>query len=569
MLNILPVIMAGGSGTRLWPLSRALYPKQFLALTGDKTLFQEAVQRLLAVGGGDIQAAPTCVVCNDEHRFLVRDQLLEMGNPAASLLLEPAGRNTAPALTLAALHARLDGDPILVVTPADQTVTAPERFTQALQTAIRAAADGAIVTLGIVPDRPETGYGYIRSDGDTPVARVLSFFEKPDAATAQGYLDAGGFVWNSGMFVVRASVWLAAIAAFRPDIAAATEAAWAERRADNGFVRPGKQAFLAIPSESVDYAVMEKAAADRGKGFRVDMVPLDAGWSDLGAWDGGVAGRPAQRRRQHRPRRRAVRRQPQHPRACLQPPGGHGGRGQPGDRRDAGRGARRGPRAQPGRQADRQPPGQGRPQRRQPAPPRASSLGLVRQRRRRAALPGQADPRQSWCYRSACRCTIIGPSIGLWCRAQPKSPVASAKYCCPRTRAHTSRSGETHRPCEPGQSPSRDHRSSVWQLSRSRTTSSASRTPTDGLSKPRRPRRPPCGWSSAARGLLHPLVTVLPAVTVVQGTQFVQFRVLQEEPDVGTGVAAVRPRLRTRPGARRRRLPPAQRRHRPQPVARR
>ena len=285
MLNILPVIMAGGSGTRLWPLSRALYPKQFLALTGDKTLFQEAVQRLLAVGGGDIQAAPTCVVCNDEHRFLVRDQLLEMGNPAASLLLEPAGRNTAPALTLAALHARLDGDPILVVTPADQTVTAPERFTQALQTAIRAAADGAIVTLGIVPDRPETGYGYIRSDGDTPVARVLSFFEKPDAATAQGYLDAGGFVWNSGMFVVRASVWLAAIAAFRPDIAAATEAAWAERRADNGFVRPGKQAFLAIPSESVDYAVMEKAAADRGKGFRVHMVPLDAGWSDLGAWD--------------------------------------------------------------------------------------------------------------------------------------------------------------------------------------------------------------------------------------------------------------------------------------------
>lgn len=287
MLTILPVIMAGGSGTRLWPLSRALYPKQFLALVGERTLFQEAATRLLALGEQpQTDEMPLCVVCNDEHRFLVRDQLAEIGVRSSTLVLEPAGRNTAPALTLAALHAQASGnDPILVVTPADQTIVNTEVFSQSLADAIKAAADGAIVTLGIVPDRPETGYGYIEADGARPSARVLAFVEKPDAATAQTYLNDGGYAWNSGMFVIKASVWLRALEVFRADILQATRAAWDGRSADNGFIRPHRDRFLEIPSESVDYAVMEKAAADRQHGLRVEMVPLEAGWSDLGAWD--------------------------------------------------------------------------------------------------------------------------------------------------------------------------------------------------------------------------------------------------------------------------------------------
>jgi mannose-1-phosphate guanylyltransferase/mannose-6-phosphate isomerase len=288
MHNIVPVIMAGGSGTRLWPLSRALYPKQFLALTGGTlTLFQEAVQRVAALADGTIVGAAPSVVCNEEHRFLVRDQLREIGQTDIPVLLEPAGRNTAPAMTLAALQANESGDPILVVSPADQTVTQPERFTAAVRQAVHAAADGAIVTLGIVPDRPETGYGYIRcskADGAS-AARVDAFVEKPNAEVAARYLTEGGYFWNSGMFVVRASTWLAAIERFRPDILNATRLAWAARSVDNGFVRPGKDEFLAIPAESVDYAVMEKAAGERAAGFEVRMVALDAGWSDLGAWD--------------------------------------------------------------------------------------------------------------------------------------------------------------------------------------------------------------------------------------------------------------------------------------------
>ena len=282
-LNIVPVIMAGGAGTRMWPLSRALYPKQFLALHGPQTLFQQAVQRVAGLAGDAIDAAPPCVVCNEEHRFLVRDQLQEIGAASAPLLLEPAGRNTAPAMTLAALQAAEDGDAILVVTPADQTVTEPAAFTRALRTAVGAAAEGAFVVLGVTPDRPETGYGYIRAGAtDAAVKAVASFVEKPDLERAQGYLAEGNYYWNSGLFVVRASVWLDALRRLRPDIARATAAAWSARAVDNGFVRPGKAQFLAIPAESVDYAVMEKCAA---AGYTVRMVPLDAGWSDLGAWD--------------------------------------------------------------------------------------------------------------------------------------------------------------------------------------------------------------------------------------------------------------------------------------------
>ncbi len=278
-----PVIMAGGSGTRLWPLSRAGYPKQFLVLSGNSSLFQQAAERLGALAAEDIQVAAPIVVGNEEHRFMVLDQLRELKISPAAVLLEPTGRNTAPAITLAALQALAAGqDPVLVVTPADQTVTDSPAFTQSLQDAVRQAKDGAVVILGITPDRPETGYGYIRSGADGSGLRVEAFVEKPDADTAQRYLDQGGYYWNSGMFVLRASVWIKALQTFRPDIEAATRTAFDAKAVDGPFVRPSKDAFGAVPSESIDYAVMERCP---GSEFALRMVPLDAGWNDLGAWE--------------------------------------------------------------------------------------------------------------------------------------------------------------------------------------------------------------------------------------------------------------------------------------------
>jgi mannose-1-phosphate guanylyltransferase/mannose-6-phosphate isomerase len=282
-ISIQPVIMAGGSGTRLWPLSRAGFPKQFLSLGSDDSLFQQAVARLTSLGAGDIWVEAPLIVGNAEHRFLALEQLREKRVEPAALILEPVGRNTAPALTLAALAACEGGaDPVLVVSPADQTVADPAAFTAALQQAVRGAAEGAIVILGITPTSPETAYGYIRSTAGEGLQKVAQFVEKPDAATAARYLAEGGYTWNSGMFVLRASVWLKALAQFRPDILAATQAAWSGRTPDERFIRPTREAFLAVPSESVDYAVMERCP---GSAFDIRMVPLDAGWNDLGAWD--------------------------------------------------------------------------------------------------------------------------------------------------------------------------------------------------------------------------------------------------------------------------------------------
>jgi len=290
-INVTPVILCGGSGTRLWPLSRTGFPKQFLCLTGNESLFQQAAQRLVGLGNGDIIIADPVIVSGEDHRFLAAEQLREVGIALGNALLEPSGRNTAPALTLAALAAVQNGqDPVLVVTPADQTIAKPAAFTAAVQQAVAQAEQGNIVILGVIPDKPETGYGYIKvarhSNEECYAAihplSVQGFVEKPNLSTAQQYLSEGSYYWNAGMFVLKASVWLAAIDQFAPAILQATRTAWDARKTDGAFVRPGKAEFEAIPSESVDYAVMEHCP---GSAFPIQMVPLDAGWNDLGAWD--------------------------------------------------------------------------------------------------------------------------------------------------------------------------------------------------------------------------------------------------------------------------------------------
>ena len=291
-MSVHPVILAGGSGTRLWPLSREYFPKPFLNLSGDHSLFQGTILRL----DGIEDISSPVVVCNEEHRFLVAEQAREIGKPPLSIILEPVSRNTAPALTLAALAmvdpaAGLD-DPVMLVLPADHVIRDLPPFQSAVRTGVELADGGSLVTFGIVPDSPKTGYGYVRkgpaldSAGESGPFHVAAFVEKPEAVAAEAMVSSGAFLWNSGMFVMRASVWLEQIREHRPDVAAACREAHAKSLRDGNFLRPGSEAFESCPVDSIDYAVMERAAGEASASASVDcaVVPMDAGWSDIGAW---------------------------------------------------------------------------------------------------------------------------------------------------------------------------------------------------------------------------------------------------------------------------------------------
>lgn len=271
-----PVVLSGGSGTRLWPLSRQNQPKQFLALMGDRSLFQETVLRAAALP----EAAAPVTVCSDEHRFMVGEQLQAVGVASGGILLEPAPRSTAPAIALAAFHALTgDADATLLVLPADHLIADEAAFRSAVGAARRLAADGWLVAFGITPDYPETGYGYIRS-GEPLGAdgfRIARFVEKPDLATAERYLAEGGYAWNSGMFLFRADAYLAELGRHAPAMREAAERAYRNARRDLDFTRIDAEAFAASPSDSIDYAVMEKTD-------RAAVVPVSCGWSDIGSW---------------------------------------------------------------------------------------------------------------------------------------------------------------------------------------------------------------------------------------------------------------------------------------------
>lgn len=273
MSSIQPVILSGGSGTRLWPLSREAYPKQFLPLAGELTMLQATWKRV-----APIAARGPLVIANEEHRFVAAEQLQQVGAEPAAIILEPIGRNTAPAIAVAALEATRDGaDALLLVLPSDHVITNETAFRSAVQAAASAAEAGKLVTFGIVPTGPETGYGYIKAADGQGLRAVERFVEKPDLDTATGYVSSGQYYWNSGMFLFKASRYLQELERFQPAMLAGSRQAWQQARRDADFTRLDKDAFTAVPSDSIDYAVMEKTAD-------AVVIPLDAGWNDVGSW---------------------------------------------------------------------------------------------------------------------------------------------------------------------------------------------------------------------------------------------------------------------------------------------
>ena len=278
----MPVVMAGGSGTRLWPLSRKLFPKQFLPLMGKETMFQETLSRLSVESGGSsshFTVAEPIIVCNDEHRFIVAEQLRRDKRQAKSIILEPVGRNTAPAVALAALDAISEGeDPLLLVLAADHVIKDLPAFHDAITSAAVLAEQGKLVTFGIVPRSPEVGYGYIKAgEMFNDSAKVEQFVEKPDLDTAKSYLASGNYFWNSGMFMFKASVYLSELKKYQADILSAVTFSYQGKVRDLDFTRIDEHEFKACPDDSIDYAIMEKTDL-------AVVVPLDAGWSDVGSW---------------------------------------------------------------------------------------------------------------------------------------------------------------------------------------------------------------------------------------------------------------------------------------------
>ena len=274
--KVVPIILCGGSGTRLWPMSRKLLPKQFLPLITDRSMLQETALRAAALPG----SGGPYIVCSEEHRFLAAEQLLEAGIAPAKIILEPVARNTAPALAAAALAiAETDPAAIMLVLPADHLIADLGSFGDAVTHSATIAATGALVTFGIVPQGPETGYGYIERGETLGTAgfRVARFVEKPDAARARSFVESGCYYWNSGMFVMTAGRYLEQLEKFRPDILAAVKAAWSGRKLDMDFCRLEAKAFGACPADSIDYAVMERTSD-------AAVVPADIGWSDVGSW---------------------------------------------------------------------------------------------------------------------------------------------------------------------------------------------------------------------------------------------------------------------------------------------
>ena len=271
---MIPVVLSGGSGTRLWPLSRKQKPKQFLALFSENTMFQETLTRL---DGLENLESPI-VISNHDHRFMVAEQLAELAIQDASIVLEPIGRNTAPALAVAAIQAMKSGeDPVMLVLAADHIIDDEDAFHQAIELASKQAEAGKIVTFGIVPTAPNTGYGYIRALTSGGVSDVDAFVEKPDLATAKSYIDAGNYYWNSGMFMFKASTLLAELELHAPEIYKTCEEAMAKAYVDLDFIRLDRDIFESCPSDSIDYAVMEHTD-------KAVVVPLSAGWNDVGSW---------------------------------------------------------------------------------------------------------------------------------------------------------------------------------------------------------------------------------------------------------------------------------------------